>query len=54
MKKTVLITGASSGIGKTAAKLFASNGWSLVATMRTSDKETEWAALNDVLGVCRT
>ena len=31
----VLITGASSGIGQTAANLFADRGWSVAATMRT-------------------
>jgi len=34
-KPVVLITGASSGIGKAAANLFAQRGWSVVATMRT-------------------
>ncbi len=34
MKKTVLITGASSGFGKLTAKKFASRGWNVVATMR--------------------
>jgi NAD(P)-dependent dehydrogenase (short-subunit alcohol dehydrogenase family) len=32
--KTVLITGTSSGFGKTTAQLFLDNGWNVVATMR--------------------
>jgi short-subunit dehydrogenase len=41
MKKTVVITGSSSGIGKAAAYYFAKQGWNVAATMRTPDKETE-------------
>jgi len=48
MKKTVLITGASSGFGKAAAKLFDTNGWNVIATMRSPEKETELAALGNV------
>jgi len=34
MKKTVLITGCSSGIGEATAKLFEMNGWKVIATSR--------------------
>lgn len=33
MTKTILITGASSGIGRSAARKFESEGWNVVATM---------------------
>ncbi|MES2275721.1 MAG: SDR family oxidoreductase [Bacteroidota bacterium] len=49
MKNTVLITGASSGFGKVAAKLFHTKGWNVIATMRSPEKETELSTLNDVL-----
>ncbi|TKC62336.1 SDR family oxidoreductase [Pedobacter hiemivivus] len=48
MKKTIFITGASSGLGKAAAKLFQSNGWNVIATMRNPDKETELNTLENV------
>ncbi|WPB58265.1 SDR family oxidoreductase [Xylophilus sp. GOD-11R] len=35
MKKTVLITGCSSGFGLETARLFLDRGWHVVATMRT-------------------
>ncbi|MEO3405041.1 SDR family oxidoreductase [Mucilaginibacter sp. CAU 1740] len=49
MKKTVLITGASSGFGKEAALLFHGRGWNVIATMRSPEKETELSAMPDVL-----
>lgn len=49
MKKTVLITGASSGFGRETVKLFAKKGWNVIATMRTPEKETELTGIDDVL-----
>ena len=41
MSKTILITGASSGIGKASVALFASKGWNVIATMRRPDASLE-------------
>jgi NADP-dependent 3-hydroxy acid dehydrogenase YdfG len=49
MNKTILITGASSGIGKDTAKLFQSKGWNVIATMRNPQIEAELTALENVL-----
>lgn len=49
MTQTILITGASSGIGKQTAKLFQTNGWNVIATMRSPEKEEELTQLNNVL-----
>jgi NAD(P)-dependent dehydrogenase (short-subunit alcohol dehydrogenase family) len=48
-KKTVLITGASSGIGRAASKYFQDKGWHVVAAMRTPKKETELTQLENVM-----
>lgn len=48
MNKTIFITGASTGMGKATAKLFQSNGWNVIATMRNPDKETELNQLDNV------
>ncbi|MBE0662732.1 MAG: SDR family oxidoreductase [Bacteroidales bacterium] len=44
MNKTVLITGASSGIGEAAAGIFAKNGFKLIITGRRHDKLENLAA----------
>ena len=49
MRKTILITGASSGLGKGTAKLFQAEGWNVIATMRNPENETELNALENVL-----
>jgi NAD(P)-dependent dehydrogenase (short-subunit alcohol dehydrogenase family) len=49
MNKTILITGASSGIGKETAKLFQSKGWNVIATMRKPASESELNQLENVL-----
>ena len=49
MAKTILITGASSGIGRATAKHFQQQGWNVVATMRSPEKETELNQFDNVL-----
>ncbi len=48
-KKTVLITGCSSGFGRLAAKTFNDKGWNVIATMRSPERETELSGLSNVL-----
>jgi NAD(P)-dependent dehydrogenase (short-subunit alcohol dehydrogenase family) len=47
--KTILITGASSGIGKATAVRFQGEGWSVIATMRDPAAGGDLAALDNVL-----
>ncbi|MDV6235810.1 SDR family oxidoreductase [Leptospira ellisii] len=48
-RKTVLITGSSSGIGKAAAKLFQKKGWNVIASMRNPEKESELKGLPNLI-----
>ncbi|MDE3739876.1 MULTISPECIES: SDR family oxidoreductase [Pseudomonas] len=49
MSQTVLITGASSGFGLHSAKLFAREGWNVVATMRDVRAGEELTDVGNVL-----
>lgn len=46
--KTIFITGASTGLGKATAKLFASNGWKVIATMRNPENDKELHVINNI------
>jgi len=46
--RSIFITGSSSGLGRAAARLFASKGWKVIATMRSPDTEKELNELPNV------
>ena len=48
MEKVVLITGASSGIGKETAKLFQAKNWKVAATMRSPEKAEDLNSIADI------
>lgn len=50
-QKAIFITGSSSGLGRATAKLFASKGWKVIASMRDPKKEKE---LGNISGVTLT
>lgn len=50
MKKTVLITGATSGIGEACARKFAESGYNIIITGRRADKLDEVKAKLEALG----
>jgi NAD(P)-dependent dehydrogenase (short-subunit alcohol dehydrogenase family) len=49
VSQTILITGASSGIGKASATLFADRGWNVVATMRNTEDGAAFVGRDNVL-----
>ncbi len=51
MMKTVLITGASSGIGEATAEYFLRRGWRVCATARSPELLGSWSRRSEVIPV---
>ena len=51
MTKTVMITGASRGIGEAAARIFAAQGWLVAATARRPETLGNWAHAPNVAAI---
>jgi len=51
MTQTVFITGASSGIGRSTARLFQERGWNVAASMRSPDQAGDWIKQDRTLGL---
>jgi NAD(P)-dependent dehydrogenase (short-subunit alcohol dehydrogenase family) len=48
MTQTIFITGASTGLGRATALLFADKGWKVIATMRSPEKESELGTISGI------
>ncbi len=48
MEKTIFITGASSGLGKATAILFAKNNWKVIASMRSPEKSSDFGDYENI------
>jgi len=51
MAKTVLVTGASRGVGEATARLFADKGWQVAATARNPAQIGAWTQASNVAAV---
>ena len=47
-QRTIFVTGASAGLGRATAKLFASKGWKVIASMRDPKKEKELSSISGI------